>query len=1093
MNSEPSTEMMRESRSAALPRGLVAAFLAIVLLGAALLVASRTASALTSTGATDALVNAGQLIRDASSAIPVIGFNLTSTNPSDALDRITIVFSGAGFSPGDDRDLRRLSTDSSVSGVGLYRDTGTLDDVLDAGDVPVTMNGIAWTGTTVTIDLSLHNEKLPATVTGRYQWFVVIRTADVSATLTNGNQIVATIPAAGIRATDGAAFATQPAIPVTSNPLTIRLTHTVDMLGGVARFIGPSTATLNSMAVLGLSIIDGGIAINRGIHDRIQSLVLTLTETGGSVGAIDFQPLVPDGSRSGIGFYVDATADGVWDAGDLPITLASISPTNFAPGGVRITATFQAPGLDVPHANAGPTDIFVVVRTWRIASFDSFNLQISADDITVAGVLAPRAGTVDAALHTPLPQGNTVVPSSDVIGDATPPRLRGLTWVTGSPYLAALGLDLYFNHLMPTTQFGAVTGQARDDESGLAQVSFSTQPGLASSPGPVGMAGTGIWRPWSGSYGFNSVSTDVASPAVVTVSDAVGNSITTTVINSNFNYHYTNQAILIRPAPGWIAPATPPFWVDPSGKLWFSHLMAGTMTATLQVDLVSLFGGGLAQASASIEPSLAGGPRPMTVTYPAGTDAARFAVDYDFTAASTDASSPATITVLDNSGNSASMNFAYGLDTQGPAITFVSPTQGSPITGGFTVRASVVDALTAVASVDVEVDPTGGFVPMFFDGTNYFLPISSALYADGNHRILIRAVDMVGNENVFGIDVVFKNSAVDTVPPVAAFLAPLQNALVSGTVRVQVQASDNVAVAGVNLRVGAAPPVAMVLNATTGRYEYSWATASIPDGVYTLGAVAVDTSGNQGAATPVSVSVDNAPPVVGFVAPGSNSLVGGIVDVRVSAVDFGGVAQVVLTAGSTTITMVVAGDGTYRDLLDSSALGPGAVTLTATARDLVGLSSTNSIQIRVDNQGPTIALSAPSSDHGAIMLKAAVSDSPAGVASVVFIVDGKSYAGVGDGSGGYSVTIWTTQADNGVHSYQVIATDRLGNVAGASGTFSVNNPTDYLGAVVGASAFLIFLVLLAAFLVGLILYRRRRKPEAEREHVRPPPGPPGEM
>ncbi len=37
----------------------------------------------------------------------------------------------------------------------------------------------------------------------------------------------------------------------------------------------------------------------------------------------------------------------------------------------------------------------------------------------------------------------------------------------------------------------------------------------------------------------------------------------------------------------------------------------------------------------------------------------------------------------------------------------------------------------------------------------------------------------------------------------------------------------------------------------------------------------------------------------------------------------------------------------------------------------------------------------------------------------------------------------TTQADNGAHSYEVIATDRAGNSAMTSGVFSVNNPADY--------------------------------------------------
>ncbi len=1069
-----------ERRTAVSAPRVVVLVLVALLLGAALLFLARPASALTSRGATDALVNLGQLVRDASSAIPVVGFNMTSTNAADALDTIAIQFSGAGFNAGDDRDLRRLVVDSRVSGVGLYRDVGTTDDVLDAGDAPVTLDGIAWAGNTVTIDLSGHGEHLPSAVTGKYQWLIVIRTADVAGTLNNGDQIVATIPATGIRATniDLAGFVTQPLTTVTANVLTLRLTRTVDMLGGTPQWIGPSTAMVNTMAVLGLSIIDGGIATNRGINDTIQSLVLTLTETGGAVSFVDFQPITPNGATSGIGVYLDTgTVDDAWDASDMPVTLASISPTNFGPGGATLTLVFQPPGLLVPDVNTGALDIFVVVRTAAISTGDSFNLQISAHDITVAGVLAPRAGTVDAALLTPLPLGSTVVPSSDVMGDATPPRLRALAWIESSPNLAAIGLDLYFNHAMTTVQFGAVTGQARDDDSGLALVSFSPEPSLASPPS-AGLTGAGVWRSWAGPYGFDATSTDASSPAVVTVTDQVGNAMTTTAIGSDFRYHFTNQPILIVPNPGWIAPATPPFWVSPSGKLWFSSLIPGTMTSTVRVDLVSLFGGGLATATASAEPSLAGGPRPATVSYPPGTGAATLAVDYDFTAGSTGESSPVTISVTDNSGFTASMDFAYGLDAQGPTIAFLAPAQGAVLAGTVVVRANVVDALTRVETVEVEVDPGGGFAPMFFDGTNYFLPISTALYKDGSHRIIVRAVDVVGNENVVGIDVVFHNSAVDTTPPTLVVSAPSPYAYLTGTVGVNVTSTDAAGfgtTGGVWAQLGAYAPV--VLSLSGGVWTGSLATLGVPDGSYTLTLWATDAAGNT-ARTSFPVTVDNTPPALAFLAPGANALVSGVLEVQVSALDAGGLASVALSTGSSSVTMAAMGGGTYAYPLDTTILTGGSVTLTVTATDFAGLATTKSVSVNVDNTPPSMTLGNPSSDRGAITLRATVSDSPAGIASVVFIVDGKTYTAVSDGSGAYSVTIWTTTADNGAHSYEVVATDRAGNTAMSSGTFAVNNPADYYAGLVAFAPLGIFLVLVVALILGLLLlFRRRKKPE----------------
>lgn len=890
-----------------------------------LTVVSHSAQAATIAGTTVGLTNAGQSIRDASSAVPLIGFSMTATTPGEALDLITVSFSGAGFDAGDDNDLRALNTLGGQSGVALYRDDGAVDDALDAGDTPVALDGIMWIGNNVEMDLTGHSEAVPLTVAGSYHWFIIIRTSDVAGTLANGDQIRAQINANAIVATSGAGLVTQPATAVAANTLIVRLTRTVDMLQGTDRWIGPSSASTSSMAVLGLSIIDGGIAMNHGIQDRIERLTLTLTETGGAVSSIDFQPLSTDAADSGIAFYWDSgTVDDRWDAADAPIGLGSIAPMSFGPGGATLTVIFQSPGLDVPDVNTGLLDMFVVVRTADISTGDSFTLEISANDIIVNGALAPQAGSVDAGLTTPMPLWSTVVPSSNVMGDSTPPILRNLQWIETSPYLAAINRDLYFNHLMTSTQYGDVTGQARDDDSGLALVVFSAEPSLASSPGAMSLTGANIWRSWAGSYGLSNLSTDASSPATVTVFDQVGNQITTSDLERDFYYHYSTEPILIRPNPGWVVQGGPPVWVDPTGKLWFSHLIYGTVTATVQVDIVSLFGGGLTNASASTEPSLADGPDPALVSYGAGTDAATFTVDYEIGAGSTDASSPVTIIAYDNIGNSASANFSYGLDAVGPSISFLSPSQGAAISGTFTVRAIVTDPQTTVERVEVEVDPMGGFQTMYFDGTAYFYPISSALYADGDHRVIIRAVDAAGNENVLGVDVSFHNSGMDTVPPEVAFVAPIQHVVISATTIVRVLATDNLVIARVDLQIGAAPPLVMTLNSTSGYYESAWDTTSLPDGEYHLSATAVDAFGNKGGTLGIDVTVDNTAPVVSLAAPVSGEKVNGVFVFRVFASDTVGIKTVSLEVfGSTVMMAYNSATGYYEYIVDTRSVPDG--------------------------------------------------------------------------------------------------------------------------------------------------------------------------
>ena len=89
-----------------------------------------------------------------------------------------------------------------------------------------------------------------------------------------------------------------------------------------------------------------------------------------------------------------------------------------------------------------------------------------------------------------------------------------------------------------------------------------------------------------------------------------------------------------------------------------------------------------------------------------------------------------------------------------------------------------------------------------------------------------------------------------------AVTAPAANSSVSGTITVSANASDNVAVAGVQFQldgvnIGAAlsPP-----------YSLSWNTTGASNGRHTLTAIARDTSNNTATSLPITVTVSNVGP-----------------------------------------------------------------------------------------------------------------------------------------------------------------------------------------------------------------------------------------
>ncbi len=93
----------------------------------------------------------------------------------------------------------------------------------------------------------------------------------------------------------------------------------------------------------------------------------------------------------------------------------------------------------------------------------------------------------------------------------------------------------------------------------------------------------------------------------------------------------------------------------------------------------------------------------------------------------------------------------------------------------------------------------------------------------------------------------------DTTAPTVTLTAPSAGT-VSGTVTVTASASDNVGVAGVQFRLQGAN---LGAEDTTNPYSTSWNTTTVPNGSYTLTAIARDAAGNTKTSAPITVTVSN--------------------------------------------------------------------------------------------------------------------------------------------------------------------------------------------------------------------------------------------
>lgn len=189
--------------------------------------------------------------------------------------------------------------------------------------------------------------------------------------------------------------------------------------------------------------------------------------------------------------------------------------------------------------------------------------------------------------------------------------------------------------------------------------------------------------------------------------------------------------------------------------------------------------------------------------------------------------------------------------------------------------------------------------------------------------------------------------AADTQPPTASISAPLGGSTVSGLTAVNVSATDNVAVARVELRVNGST----VATDTTSPYQFSWDTTKFANGMATVVAYAFDAAGNSAASSNVSVNVanpvvaDTTPPVVSISNPINGSKVSGTTAITASASDNSGAAGI---KQSIYINGQLKASGTGGSLSynwNTRKVASGSYTITAVAVDAAGNQSSSTVQV----------------------------------------------------------------------------------------------------------------------------------------------------
>jgi hypothetical protein len=193
----------------------------------------------------------------------------------------------------------------------------------------------------------------------------------------------------------------------------------------------------------------------------------------------------------------------------------------------------------------------------------------------------------------------------------------------------------------------------------------------------------------------------------------------------------------------------------------------------------------------------------------------------------------------------------------------------------------------------------------------------------------------------------------DTSAPSVAVTSPAGGATVKGTIGVSGNASDDAAVARVELSVDGG---GWMLTSGTTSWSFTLDTTIYGDGPHTIAARASDMAGNSSSAS-VSVTVDNpdadtTAPSVSISSPVGGSTVSGTVTVSGASSDNAGVAKVEVKVDSGTY-QAASGTASWTSSVNTNSYSNGSHVITARATDTSGNASTTSATVNISNSSTT--------------------------------------------------------------------------------------------------------------------------------------------
>lgn len=296
------------------------------------------------------------------------------------------------------------------------------------------------------------------------------------------------------------------------------------------------------------------------------------------------------------------------------------------------------------------------------------------------------------------------------------------------------------------------------------------------------------------------------------------------------------------------------------------------------------------------------------------------------------------VTATDAVGNKATETTSVTLDTKDPVITITSPANYAYLnTSSITVTGSIEEDNIDTVSLNIN---NAGFNTSATVENNIFTASGIPLN-EGSNAVTVKAKDKMGRTGYAHITV-YK----DTLAPRISISSPTNGSTVSaGIITVSGTVSENTATVTVN-----------GINAIVANNKFTANNISLTEGANTITAIATDKAGNS-ATNSVTITYvrDTIPPLAVISSPANgikvnteNITITGIIDDNTATVTVNGINAAVSNNAFTAPNV---------------PLTEGQNTITVTATDPAGNTSSAAIIIYCDTTGPTVLSTSPAAEE----------------------------------------------------------------------------------------------------------------------------------